>query len=255
MTRAPRSLLLGWGSARPSQLVAYERLHRALGLEASSVTLDTIAALKRAREPARALQPVAEDLAREEGARPIVVHLFSDNGFIAWAALLDALASSDAGRRARAAIRAVIVDSAPGLWAVRGPVDFAQRFALGVTPALSRAAGLGPRERLPYVTSLLAAGFVAYQLFARGPVRTIRSTGTRVAANQPRCPHLFLYGDEDLLVPPRDIRAWIARERESGLDVEDHAFAGAKHVALYPKDPRRYRETIRAFVGRALTSP
>jgi hypothetical protein len=57
-----------------------------------------------------------------------------------------------------------------------------------------------------------------------------------------------MYGEQDILVPPRDVRAWIARQRDAGLDVEEHAFADARHVALYPKDPRRYRTTIRTFV-------
>lgn len=243
-------MLLGWGNALPSQLVAYERLYKALGVDASSVIPDTLEGLARPGAYARTLAPLAAELAAEAGARPILVHLFSDNGFIGWAALLDALDRTEPGRRARAAIRGVIFDSSPGLWAVRGKIDFARRFALGMTPAVARLAKLGPRDRLPVVTPLLAMGFVAYQLLFPRSVRSMLSAGARVTAKQPRCAHLFMYGGEDALVPPRDVRAWISRQRETGIDVEEHAFERARHVALYPTDPRRYRATLAAFVER-----
>ncbi|MBX3190938.1 MAG: DUF829 domain-containing protein [Labilithrix sp.] len=247
-----RALLLGWGNATRSQLAVYERLHTALDLEPTSVIPDTLAGLRRPEAYPRALAPIAADLAREGGDRPIVVHLFSDNGFVGWAALLAALAETDPGRRARDAIRAVILDSSPGLWAVRGKMDFARRFALGMTPAVSRLAGRGALERMPIVTPLLGVGFVAYQLVFRRSVRAMLSAPAIVEQHQPRCPHLFLYGEEDVLVPPRDVRAWIARQRAGGLDVSDEPFANARHVALYPNDPRRYRRAVNAFILRAL---
>ena len=248
MIGGARAVLLGWGNSTPSQLVVYERLYKALGLDPSSVIPNTLEGLKRSDAYSRSLAPLAAELAAEAGTRPIIVHLFSDNGFIGWAALLDALSTTEGGRQARAAMRGVILDSCPGLWAIRGRIDFARRFALGMTPVISRIAKLGHRERLPFLTPLLAVGFVGYQALFRRSVRVMLSASGRVEANQPRCRHLVMYGEQDILVPPRDVRAWIARQRDAGLDVEEHAFADARHVALYPKDPRRYRTTIRTFV-------
>ena len=252
MNDGARAVLLGWGNAAPSQLVVYERLHKALGLEASSVIPNTLEGLKRPDAYAHALAPLAAELAAEAGRRPIVVHLFSDNGFIGWAALLDALDATAGGRHARAAMRGVIFDSSPGLWAVRGPIDFSRRFALGMTPFVSQMAGLGARERLSFVTPMLGVGFLGYQLLFRRCVRVMLSAGDRIRAKQPVCPHLFLYGEQDVLVPPRDVRAWVARQRAAGIDAEEHAFSQARHVALYPKDPRRYRARIADFVKRVL---
>lgn len=254
MISGARAVLLGWGNSTPSQLMAYERLYRLFGLTASSIIPNTLHGLARSKAYARTLAPLAAELAAEGGARPIIVQLFSDNGFIGWAALLDALAATDGGRRARAAMCGVVIDSAPGLWATRGTLDFARRFSLGMTPAISRLAKLGARERLPIVTPLLAAGFVGYQMVFRSSVKVLLSASDRVEANQPRCSHLFMYGEEDILVPPRDIRAWIARQRDAGIDVEEHAFANARHVALFPKDPRRYKATLGAFVTRVITA-
>lgn len=255
MNGGARSVLLGWGNARPSQLVAYQRLHQRLGLDASFVIPNTLEGLGRSGAYGRSLAPMAADLASEAGARPVIVHLFSDNGFVGWAALLDALDRTKGGRAARDAICGVILDCSPGLWAVRGRVDFARRFALAMTPALSRFAGLGVRERMPVVTPLLTAAFVGYQLVFRRQVRVMLSASDRITAKQPRCPHLFMYGERDELVPPGDTRAWITRQREGGIDVEDHEFAGARHVALFPNDPKRYRALVAGFVDRALERP
>ena len=252
MTSRARVVLLGWGNATRSQLVAYERLHKLLGMEPTTLIPNTLEGLARPGAHARVVAPLAAELAAERGTRPIVVHLFSDNGFMGWAALLDALDATEDGRLAIGVIRGVIVDSAPGLWAVRGPFDFARRFALGMTPAVSRLAKLGARERLPIVTPLLAVGFLGYQVLFPRAVRTMLSAAGRVAKKQPRCPHLFLYGERDVLVPPRDVRAWIERQRELGIDTESHAFADARHVALFPKDPRRYRALLTEFLKRVV---
>jgi acetyl esterase/lipase len=61
-----------------------------------------------------------------------------------------------------------------------------------------------------------------------------------------------MYGEQDVLVPPRDVRAWMARQREAGIEVEDHAFAEGRHVALFPNDPKRYRATLATFVRRVV---
>lgn len=252
MSSRTRVLLLGWGNATRSQLSVYERLHKVLGLDPTTVIPNTLEGLGSPGAYARTVAPLAAELADEAGARPIVVHLFSDNGFMGWAALLEALDASENGRLALGAIRGVVFDSSPGLWNVRGPFDFARRFALGMTPAVSRMAKLGARERLPIVTPLLGLGFLGYQVLFPRSVRAMLSAWKRVAAKQPRCPHLFLYGERDVLVPPGDVRAWIDRQREAGIDAESHAFGEGRHVALFPKDPRRYRAAITDFVKRVV---
>ena len=249
-SRSPRSLLIGWGNASRSQLTAYERLHASLGLAPEVVIPDTRRGIVSRDAYARGLAPAAAQLASDP--RPTLVHLFSDNGFLGWAALLGQLEPSGAGRVAREAIRGVVLDSSPGLWASRDKLDFARRFALGMTPMVARAARLGPRERLPIVTPLLGAAFVGYQLAFPRAVRGMLAAADQVERDQPRCPHLFLYGDRDVLVPPGDVEAWIRRQRATGVDVEAVRFEGARHVALYPADPRRYREALAAFTTRVL---
>jgi pimeloyl-ACP methyl ester carboxylesterase len=245
---AGRVLLIGWGNARRSQLRPYEQMYAALGLEASAIIPSAAAGLLRPDAYAHSVEAAAAALTAEPEGGPTVVHLFSDNGFIAWSALLRALAGTAQGRRARDGICGVIYDSSPGLWAVRGPVDFAKRFALGMTPMVSQAAGLGARERLPVVTPLLAAGFLAYQAFFRGAVRSMLAASGHVTREQPHCRHLFLLGEADRLVPARDVRAWIERERGLGIETSELSFPEGRHVALYASDPNRYTGAVTAFV-------
>ncbi len=245
--RPLRSLLLGWGNATPSQLAAYERLHRDLGLIATCVLPSTAEGLLRPSAYGRAVEAVAESLLTGE-AEIDVVHLFSDNGFIAWAALLDRLAAGgDPGARARARIRGVIFDSSPGLWATTGKVDFARRFARAMTPLAARALGRDATAELPVVTRALEAAFIAYQLLHPGAVRRMTSAAPRLAAAQPIVPHLFLYARNDELVPTRDVEAFITLQRRRGVPVTARCFGRARHVALYPSDPKRYRREITAF--------
>lgn len=243
-----RVLLVGWGNSTPSQLTAYERLYAPLGLTPRSMIPDTKSGLADPTAYARALAPVANALVAEGADRPLLIHLFSDNGFIGWAALLEALVSTTDGARVKAAIRGVIYDSSPGLWNVRGRLDFARRFALGMTPALSRRLGFGARERIPVVTTVLGVAFLGYQVAFPRAVAAMRSAGDRVARLQPSCPHLFIYGGRDILVPPDDVRAWIARERAAGIDVDELEIPNGRHVALYPSEPRIYRDALKAFV-------
>lgn len=245
-----RVLLVGWGNSTPSQLTAYERIYAALGLAPRSAIPDARKGLTDPTAYSRVLAPVAAALVDEGADRPLFVHLFSDNGFIGWAALLEALDESAEGARVKAAIRGVVYDSSPGLWNVRGPFDFARRFALGMTPAVSRRVGLGARERLPVLTTLLAAAFLPYQVVFPRAVVAMRSAGDRVAQRQPTCPHLFVYGGKDILVPAHDVRAWIERQRTVGIDAEAIEIPNGRHVALYPAEPRIYRDALKAFVAK-----
>lgn len=247
-----RVVLIGWGNARPAQLAPYEALYRARGHRVSTTLPDTAAGLLRPDGYLRTVASLAADLAGDAGAPCTWVHLFSDNGFIAWAALLRTLAESAAGRRARDAIRGVVLDSSPGLWNVGGRRDFARRFARGMTPAVSRALGLGARDAVPVVTPLLAAAFLAYRMTFRGPVETMLGSADVIAREQPRCPHLFLVGEADRVVEARDVRAWIARQRAAGIDATEVTFPAGRHVALLGSDPETYRTAIAAFIARTL---
>ncbi len=85
MTSAPRAILLGWGQRDAVPARGLRRVYRSLGLDSSGVIASTVRGLADPHAYGRALAPLAGELAKEAGERPLVVHLFSDNGFIAWA--------------------------------------------------------------------------------------------------------------------------------------------------------------------------
>lgn len=230
-----RVVLLGWGNALPSQLAAYARLYKLLGYETACATSNTMRGLVDFGVYRRTIAPLAAD------ERPCMIHLFSDNGFLAYDELL-----AHEGMKDR--IRGVVMDSAPGLWNVQGPVDFARRFALAMAPALERRA----RRRIPGLTPALGGVFLGYQAMFRRQAKRMIASGERVAQRQPRVPQLCMYGEADTVVPPRDVRRWIAEQRERGMDIEDEPFPEAAHVALFPKDPKRYRRLLTTFAARVL---
>ncbi len=241
-------MLLGWGNATASQLAAYERLHASLGLSPRAVLPSTSRGLFDPKAYRRAIVPVADDLVAAR-TQVDIVHLFSDNGFIAWAALLERLDRAGAeGARARDAIRGVVYDSSPGLWASTGKRDFAKRFAGAMTPLVARALGRDATEPMPGVGAVLQGAFLVYQVVRPSAVRMMMRASEHVARAQPRVPHLFLYARNDALVPLRDVEAWIRLERARGIPVTARCFGHAKHVALYPDDPRRYKRELAAFV-------
>lgn len=241
-----RVLLLGWGNATPMQLALYERLYAKLGLAPTSFIPNTLVGLRSADGYARSVLPLAEEMATWR--EPTLVHLFSDNGFLGWAALLEALASTARGRATRDAIRGVISDSSPFLWNVRGPFDFAHRFALGMSPLATRALG----REVPLTKPVLFGSFLLYQAFFPRAVARLTSGGERVARHQPRCAHLYLHGGEDEMARPYDVRAWAAEQRGLGIDAATEFFPRAGHVALFPQDPRRYRALVSEFVARVM---
>lgn len=279
----PFVVLIGWANARASQLAAYERLWRGIGADTVGVIPDVRRGLFDRDAYPRAMRPIAQtliaavqdarptaDVTRDPDrtTRPVLVHVFSDNGMVGWAALTRVLGRTAPGRAVRDAICGVVFDSCPGLWAVRGPLDFARRFATAMTPVVARRLGTseaslpfleaelgrGPNARTPRRIALLhaglTAGFVAYQPFFRGPVRVMKRAAHDADDHGPRCPRLFLYGQRDALVPAADIERWISRARRGGHDVTSVPFAEGRHVALYTTSPMLYRDSLNGFFAR-----
>ena len=54
---AAHAVLLGWGNATTSQLVVYQRVYEALGLESSTVIANAVAGLTDPSAYARSLAP------------------------------------------------------------------------------------------------------------------------------------------------------------------------------------------------------
>jgi pimeloyl-ACP methyl ester carboxylesterase len=236
-------LLLGWGGSRPRQLASYVDIHRRRGSSTRLYINDGLGLLVR---PEQVRRRCAEEAARlAEVTDELLVHSFSDNGFITLCTIVAALRESDAGRRALARIRGVILDSGPALWAA-SPAEFARRYALAATSVLLRRRSARPH---PLVTPLLHAGFRAICLLDRTAVQRLQSAYPAVAADYPDCPHLVIRGDGDPLAPAADIDAFASKLAARGIGVRCCPIATDVHVGSFRAAPDDYRAAIDAFLG------
>ena len=70
------------------------------------------------------------------------------------------------------------------------------------------------------------------------------------AAGDLHCPLLGLYGAEDPLIPPADVRAFEEAARRSGQPVEFRLYPEAGHAFLNDTQPERYRPEAAADAWR-----
>jgi hypothetical protein len=245
------TLLLGFGNSTMRQMEPYARIWRDLGMEAQIHIGSPIVALACPEMEAKRAHEAAHRLAFARRDRDVFVHAMSDNGFVAYALILEALLATPEGARTRDAIRGVVFDSTPGIHLGTSRARFAQRFAIGMTPAILRSMRRAPDEHHPILTPLLEAAF--HGVYAARPEIGLRLARAydRVVRWQPRAPQLYLYGDADVLVSKQAVEAHVAEQREAGFEVRAVCFAGARHVACYPSDPETYRSEIARLATRS----
>ncbi len=229
------------------ELAPYAALHERLGLAPHLFIARVSDGLLRPASYAARMDAALAPLLRAAPA-PLFIHLFSDNGFIALSRVLEVLDRGPAGRRVRAALSGIVLDSSPGLHSVTSAAGFADRFARGTTPFVAKRLGLRPREHVAGLTPLLRAVFRGYHAVSRGGVERMLSASGRVAAHDARVKELYLVGEADTLVTVDDVERYASARRALGVSPRVVRFPGARHVALLPSDPSRYEAEIEAFV-------
>lgn len=239
-------LLLGWGGCSERQLEPFAQMHRELGRETRAFICPMLRALLHFEGERRAFRAEAAWLAAAAAKRPVIIHSFSDNGFFSLCMLLSVLRESPEGRRAIANLRGVILDSGPALYAAVGR-EFSARFASALTPFCLRGLGLPAQQHHDLATPALRACFGLYQACWAGTVRRIVGAYDEVSFDYPRCPHLFLYSNDDPVSPRRDIEAFAEGQKARGVPVETRCFSTDRHLGALRADPRVYRGAVAAF--------
>ncbi len=248
-----RAVLLGWADSTPSQLRVFERLYESLGIESLSEIAPIGAGLLHPKGYSQTAETMARVLTADLEPHPTLVHIFSDNGFVLWGALLARLSSTEKGLQFLRTVRGIVFDSAPGLWAAKGTIGLARYLATGTTSIITSRLGRNPIPPTRFLlTTALFGVFVGYRATFRRTVNALRTTVDQVRALQPHCPNLYLYGSADPIVLPRNVRAWVAGQRSRGIVCDMHEFEAARHVDLFSNDPERYRELLEAFASRTL---
>ena len=171
---------------------------------------------------------------------PLFIHLFSNAGFWAYAALLEELEEVYQRR-----IAGVILDSAPGF-----TPDFTARFfsrsaTQAFMPMTLRALGRRPRLDHPWLTPAMRVFFWWwYHVGGTRPLRPAQSlAGARDAGQWPM---LFLYSDTDRLVPAEYVERFMGSLGERR--VSRSRFEGSSHVLHMVQHRRIYFDTVARFI-------
>ena len=241
----PLALLLGWGGSKDKNLRPYARIHESQGAD---VIVHIPAVLEQLRRPqlildgaARVHDEVSQHLERSE--RSLVVHSFSDNGFLAFGAMLERAARSKSLWTTRLAV--AVLDSAPGLYQLDGPVAVGDAFARALGPLLARR-HFPRRTALPRAVSLaLRAAFSSYFALRPSVTAPMRGSARRFLDNYPGARAFLLYGSADEVVPPKSVEAFASDLSHRGVNVTRERFDGSAHVAHLLTDRRRYEAIVR----------
>lgn len=248
-----QTLILGWGGSTARRLVPFTELHDARGGRARVFICDGFGSLFRFEQVYRSCEREADALLAAERGRGLLVHLFSDNGFVALCTLIDVLRRSAEGRGLLGRVRGIVLDSAPGLHAA-DRAAFARRFALALTPPVLRSLRRPAREEHPLITPALTGAMRLYQMGWSSTARRLVGAYETSAAHYPACPHLFLYGKGDRIAPSADVETFAARIAGRGASVRVRRFDTGVHVGCHQASPAAYRRAVAEFHD-ALAAP
>ncbi len=241
-------VVFGWAGATRRQMGHVERLHVQAGREVQVVTPHIPANLVRPSGFARDGRQTAETIARALRG-DWSAHVFSNAGLWTWDATVVALRDRHPEVFARAA--AVIVDSAPGFDEHLEPDFVARHSAMAMMPMLLAALGRRPRLRHPLLTPPLEAAIGVWQRLARRQVQRLARPLKRLPESTSHLPHLFLYGEGDVLVPSRLVERFAEQMQTAGAPVRRHRFEGSGHVQHLLRHRRTYASLVDDHLTRA----
>ena len=236
----PLVLLLGWAGSEVRHLETYAQWYQSQGLE----TLIHITELSGIADPAQAHQVIdflAQRIRFTGQTRPMIVHLFSNNGFFAYASLLRHPLSGDV---LRANVCAQIYDSSPG---VPEPLTTKQ-FAIMFQRALE---GIFRKSRWPIrrAIGLLGGGTFGALYQFRGGIRDeVVAARPTLREQGPKAPIWAVYGPGDHVVPERWIEAYLSECEGRGIEVHRTRFEGSAHVEHWLV----HRDAYRALLNKVL---
>ena len=239
----PLVLLLGWAGSERRHLETYASWYEAHGLE----TLIHITEISGIVDPAQAHKVIdflAQRLRFVAAKRPIVVHLFSNNGFFAYASLLRHPLSGDL---LRDNVCAQVFDSSPG---VPEPLTTTQ-FAIMFQRALE---GIFSKSQWPIRKAIGLAGggaFGALYQF-KGVLRDeVKSSRQTLRQAGPLAPLWAIYGPGDHIVPEHWIEAYLEECEGRGMAVHRQRFEGSAHVEHWLVHRGGYEEVLNNVLQRA----
>ena len=191
-----------------------------------------------ARAQARRAVCLSRLVAEHDGRpAPILFHCFSNTGWLAYCGLLADLEARRPDVLARVA--GAVVDSAPH--AAPCPTVF----AAGFMTALSRGAAPDPRSRK------FRAARAFFQAWLQGPRKRELKSVVRSEARLANYPQLYVYSDDDHVIPPASVESAAATHAAAGRQVSLLRLTNSVHVAHLRHHRAAYLAALDAFLESA----
>ncbi len=234
--------ILGWAGSSVRQLRGVGRFYRRRGVR--SVIPHSATVWRAMGTPGGWAHEGRELAAAIRAAEPesLVLHVFSNAGFWTWIATLQTLETSWLAR-----VRAVVMDSAPGIPEHIEPFFYAHHATRAMVPVTLASLGRPPAESHPLLTPAVWAFMRAYyHVSPRQIAWSERST--QVAIDVGDWDHLLLYSAADRLVAPHYVEAFAHRLRDAGRGVETQRWEDSAHVRHMIAHRSEYFARIEAFL-------
>jgi len=242
----PLVLALGWLGASERHLSKYTSWHNSQGRDTLSTISPTTSILlpQLGRTQAAQMLEHAMELSEQQehgGRRPLLFHVFSNNGLYFYANMLHQVAQNKRYEQVLHSTLGCIFDSTPSHLSV-------DIFAKGFGGALLGALGITHNGRPAYdhwlVYPLIRAFFYAPS-FCRKNLVTLLDAYTYF---QPKCPHLFLYSKADELIPHTDVEQAIQLTTNMDIPTKERCWEDSPHVAHFRLHPDEYSGLVRDFL-------
>jgi hypothetical protein len=236
--KKPLVILVGFMGATPAIMSRWTKMYKSADMETIEI-IPSLQGMLLAHQGFRGkgsstVRATCKLMEQREVDSEIVMHIFSNNGFIFFGSCL--LASPGIADK----ISAVIIDSAPSF----------------ITPTSGATALLAAMRR---VEAQKAATGLRWNILrvAMIPVMSMLNGRQRAAWNAwqrqlVRAAHLFILSEQDKMVPPHEIQLFAiqhaARLRDIGVTTEMIKWETGEHCGMLRKDKKRYLQDILNFL-------
>ena len=240
--KTPLVILVGFLGCTPGIIAKYSQMYEAMGIETVEV-LPSIRSMLLAHQGwrgrgSRAVRGVCELIIERAPDSEIVVHIFSNNGFIFFGSCMLAEEAVSAH------VSAVILDSCPCY----------------ITPRVAATGLISATQRVEASEAgqQWAANFVKAAVTPL--LGTLDSRQRKVwqiwSSSLPVAPHLFMCSNGDGVIPAEKILEF-AQEQRARLRAHDMAcdvvqWETAQHCGMLRENPSRYSDHVSAFLNKYL---
>jgi len=238
--------ILGWAGSSTRQLRGIGRFYRRREVRG---VIPHSATIWRAMGTSGGWAHEGRELAaaiREADPESLVVHVFSNAGFWTWAATLQTLETSLLAR-----VRAVVMDSAPGVPERIEPLFYAHHATRAMVPIALASLGRPPSQSHPLLTPAVWA-FMRFYYHVSPKQIAWSERSTQLAIDVGDWDHLLLYSAADRLVAPHYVEAFAHRLRAAGRHVETQRWEQSAHVRHMISHRAEYFDRIGGFLAERL---